>query len=70
MKRKKQAPDNRLGLGQQRTLTFRDIIEALDDYVDPRHFETIKEIEKGAKGRRGPSFSETLELIKKLRKRP
>lgn len=42
-----------LGLGQTRTLTFQDLLEELDEWIEPHHYETIKEIEEAHKKRIG-----------------
>jgi hypothetical protein len=37
---------NPLGLNQARKLTFRDLLEELDEYIEDRHYDQIKEIEE------------------------
>jgi len=45
------AKKNPLGLNQKRTLTFRDLLEELDEYIEERHYDKIKEIEEAHKKR-------------------
>ncbi len=42
---------NPLGLGQTRTLTFRDLLEELDEFIEPHHYDIIDEIEGAYKKR-------------------